>query len=84
MAKVNMLCPFSGKPCKECPIYRGRHYFLCFNNNYRGHLKESNKASREVNTSLNVPERVEGLLKMQAVSQTKSIDPFIGSMPDIT
>ncbi len=31
-----MNCPFSGKGCKECSIYRGRHYFLCFSKRYRG------------------------------------------------
>ncbi len=36
MAKRKMNCPFSGKGCKECSIYRGRHYFLCFSKRYRG------------------------------------------------
>jgi len=36
MAKWKMNCPFSGKGCKECSIYRGRHYFLCFSKRYRG------------------------------------------------
>ena len=38
-----MLCPFSNKLCKECPVYRGRHYFLCFQAKYRGHLGDSGK-----------------------------------------
>ena len=38
MAKENMMCPFSGKLCRNCPIYRGRHYFLCFDEKYRGHI----------------------------------------------
>ena len=83
MAKTKMICPFSGKPCKECPIYRGRHYFMCFNSSYRGHLNEADNASREINTSVNVPEKVEGLFKLQAVSNTRSIDPFTANMPDI-
>ena len=37
MAKTDMLCPFSNKPCQECPQYRGRHYFLCFHTKYRGY-----------------------------------------------
>ncbi len=36
MAKRKMNCPFSGKGCRECPLYRGRHYFLCFSKKYRG------------------------------------------------
>ena len=38
MAKSEMLCPFSKKLCFECPQYRGRHYYVCFNTNYRGYL----------------------------------------------
>jgi hypothetical protein len=40
MAKSKMLCPFSKKLCFECPQYRGRHYYLCFNTKYRGYLGE--------------------------------------------
>lgn len=38
MAKTRMLCPFSGELCRECPQYRGRHYYLCFYTKYRGWL----------------------------------------------
>jgi hypothetical protein len=38
MAKVEMVCPFSGTLCKDCPVYRGRHFYLCFCENYRGSL----------------------------------------------
>jgi len=43
MAKTKMLCPFSNKPCQECPQYRGRHYYLCFHTKYRGYLEDSEK-----------------------------------------
>jgi hypothetical protein len=43
MAKTKMLCPFSNEPCRECPTYRGRHYYLCFQTKYRGYLGESGK-----------------------------------------
>jgi hypothetical protein len=51
MAKVSMLCPFSHEMCRECPQYRGRHYYLCFCKKYRGYLGNSSvqtekKASR--------------------------------------
>jgi len=39
MAKTPMRCPFNEKMCKECQIYRGRHYYLCANEHYRGHIK---------------------------------------------
>jgi len=41
MAKTGMLCPFSGKLCVDCSVYRGRHYYLCFCENYRGYLPGS-------------------------------------------
>jgi len=47
MAKRNMICPFSKRLCQECAIYRGRHYFLCFCEEYRGYIdqaKENTKA----------------------------------------
>jgi len=36
MAKHKILCPISGSPCIECAIYRGRHYYLCYSQNYKG------------------------------------------------
>ncbi len=39
MAKTPMRCPFSGKMCKECSAYRGRHYYLCNDKSYRGHIE---------------------------------------------
>ncbi len=41
MAKEKMLCPFSGDLCRECPVYRGRHYYLCFRSDYRGYLEDT-------------------------------------------
>jgi hypothetical protein len=38
MAKTKMICPFSHKLCEECPLYRGRHYYLCFCDKYRGYI----------------------------------------------
>ena len=43
MAKTKMLCPFTNGLCQECPMYCGRHYFLCFHTKYRGHLEDSGK-----------------------------------------
>jgi hypothetical protein len=43
MAKTNMLCPFSNKLCSECPLYRGRHYYLSLCQKYRGHIDQPGK-----------------------------------------
>ena len=44
MAMTKMICAFSGNLCKDCALYRGRHYFLCFCDKYRGHLDEVSDA----------------------------------------
>jgi hypothetical protein len=46
MAKKKMLCPFSKKLCRECPLYKGRHYYLCFSSRYRGNLEDSDRPVR--------------------------------------
>jgi hypothetical protein len=46
MAKINMLCPFSHRLCDECPLYRGRHYYLCFCDKYRGYIGESKESTK--------------------------------------
>ncbi len=40
MAKTSMLCPFSNKLCSECPLYRGRHYYLGSCQKYRGYIEK--------------------------------------------
>ncbi len=30
MAKVKLVCPFSMKACRECGIFRGRHFGHCY------------------------------------------------------
>jgi hypothetical protein len=38
VAKIPMLCPFSKELCRECTLYRGRHYYICFRKEYWGYL----------------------------------------------
>jgi hypothetical protein len=81
LAKVKMICPFSGKYCKECSLYRGRHYLLCFNNNYRGYLKESARgASKDTD---NTRDKVNDIFKLSELEDSKSLDPFVNTLPDI-
>ena len=82
MAKEKMICPFSGKLCRECPIYRGRHYFLCFNKTYRGHLNTSKKMSK-VNSSILRKSNTENLFNLQELTVTNPIDPYAMHMPDV-
>jgi hypothetical protein len=78
MAKITMKCPFSGVACKECPVYRGRHYYLCFCEKYRGSLPQTIKAPAESKKSsdgkFEMPPEVEGV---------KVFDPFEFDLFDI-
>ena len=47
MAKTKMLCPFSKELCRECPQYRGRHYYLCFYTKYRGFLGDPKEKAEQ-------------------------------------
>jgi hypothetical protein len=67
MAKHKILCPISGTACIECGIYRGRHYYLCYSQNYRGTSFDPERISElkaiEMKTSkdktFGMPERIE-------------------------
>jgi hypothetical protein len=81
MAKEDMLCPFSGKLCRECPLYRGRHYYLCFSKKYRGHLEKSEEITKRTNpgtSKVKPDEQFEVPVKMPS-----AIDPFKTPMADI-
>jgi hypothetical protein len=81
MAKEDMLCPFSGELCRECPLYRGRHYYLCFSKKYRGHLEGSERVTKGTNpgTSEAEPDKqFEAPVKMPS-----AIDPFKRPLADI-
>ncbi len=43
MRRVKMACPITGGMCLECPVYRGRHFNLCFSKD-----EESKEALREI------------------------------------
>ena len=65
MSKVKdvTVCPFSRTVCRQCAIYRGRHFELCACHNYR--LRETKGArtkawSSEVFTKWEMPEIPDG------------------------
>lgn len=81
MAKEDMLCPFSGQLCRECPLYRGRHYYLCFSKKYRGHLE---KPWREARGNNPVTPEVKSAKQIQIpVKMPSAIDPFKRPLADI-
>ena len=76
MAKAKMICPFSGIACKDCPVYRGRHYFLCFCEKYRGHLAESGKTPPALRTGSN------GKFEIPIIKLKSPRDPFIKALKE--
>jgi hypothetical protein len=81
MAKEDMLCPFSGKLCRECPLYRGRHYYLCFNKKYRGHLEKPEEATGVGNPGTS--EVKPGKQAQIPAKMPSAIDPFKRPLEDI-
>ena len=75
MAKTRMMCPFLGEPCKECPIYRGRHYYLCFCKKYRGYLCELGEVSDTI-TSPALGLSPNQKFEMPSIDPRSAIDPF--------
>jgi hypothetical protein len=73
MAKASMICPFSGALCKDCPIYRGRHYLLCYCEKYRGFLPEAIKDLPPIKAGSN------GKFTMPSLP-TPTKDPYIDEM----
>jgi hypothetical protein len=74
MAKTKMICPFSGSLCDECALYRGRHYYLCFCDRYRGHLDETSGGG-----TVDLPAPGLSLMKkfeIPVINARSAIDPF--------
>jgi len=72
MAQIDMLCPFSDRLCDECPLYRGRHYYLCFCEKYRGYIGKS-KGNTKPGTN-------QHSVDFQAL--WKQLEPWAGHRPE--
>jgi len=82
VAKAEMVCPFSGKLCRECPVYCGRHYYLCFARNYRGYVEQpekGNKARFPFSSGVKPSSRFD----MPSIPTKGTIDPFTLPLRDI-
>jgi hypothetical protein len=76
MAKERVICPFSNRLCEECALYRGKHYYLCFCQKYRGYLGRSGDVTKK--DSMPVPgARSNGKFEIPATIPTRAIDPFV-------
>jgi hypothetical protein len=73
-----MKCPFSDRLCEECALYRGRHYYLCYCQTYRGYLGDPAELAKEKprfvpGTGSN------GTFEMPSIILTKAMDPFVST-----
>lgn len=75
MAKTRMICPFSNRLCEECPLYRGRHYFLCFCEKYRGYLGETGHAIKQPDSPAKGL-RYSGKYEIPIIKLKAAFDPF--------
>jgi hypothetical protein len=82
MAKEDMICPFSGKICQECSIYRGRHYYLCFCQHYRGYVTKSEPVCK-VNGPVSTGATSHSQFDFPSIATVTAIDPFTKPMEDI-
>jgi hypothetical protein len=69
MAKKPMFCPFTDRICVECPLYRGRHYYVCYCKNYRGYIKSKNEITTENKLELADFEKIKKLLEPWSVTR---------------
>jgi len=66
-----MLCPYSHQLCRECPVFRGRHYFLCFCKDYRGYLGEE--------TDVRTPTQKVDVKERESINKKKNLDQLDSS-----
>jgi len=72
VAKTKMLCPFSSNLCEECALYRGRHYYLCFCDKYRGHLADTGETPAFIDSGLSPMRKFE----IPVIYARSAIDPY--------
>ena len=76
MAKTDMMCPFSGRLCEECSLYRGRHYYLCFCEKYRGYLSDAADDNGSPGYSASRPGAAKKFEIPAIMKPGSAIDPF--------
>ena len=47
MKKEEFVCPFDHKPCHECVLYRGRHYYIDSCRDNQDHVREESRDNHE-------------------------------------
>jgi len=74
LAKKEMICPFLGQLCKNCAIYIGRHYYLCYSTNYRGYIGRRRAPNKAFIRRASSPSTKKNF-KIPVI-KTRVLDPF--------
>ena len=61
MAKTKMRCLFSSNLCRNCALYRARHYYLCLRDNDRGGISKPGEGSDTIAPPAQGPSRNDNL-----------------------
>jgi hypothetical protein len=48
VAKTKMQCLISGNLCRDCALYRARHYYVCFRDNNQGNRRKPGEVTDTV------------------------------------
>jgi hypothetical protein len=73
MAKESMVCPISGRACRNCGLFIGRHYFLCYAKS------RSQSPERVVKLQTGKPAALKASGKFELPDAT-GFDPFIAQL----
>jgi hypothetical protein len=76
VAKIGMRCPFSNRLCEECALYRGRHYYLCFCQRYRGYIGDPVELAKKKPPFV-AGAGSNGAFEIPSIIRTRAIDPFV-------
>ena len=70
------ICPFTGKGCVQCSLYRGRHYNVCFSvhpHNARSKIGRDQHPGIGKKAKMH-PREIPGILYSNTINDIKNID----------
>jgi hypothetical protein len=82
MAKMKK-CPFTGRACTECPLYRARHCNLGFSKSYRGYLGEEKESEKPSTPSVRTRWKAGHRFEFGPVHAPSAMDPVAIALKEI-
>lgn len=75
MAKLDFRCPITHVVCKDCSLYRGRHYFLPFCRYYRDRTQNPVDPARPAPVTAESFKEMFGIVSAWEDETTPSVEP---------